>query len=105
RCKRRGCERVQSFKVAYMKTSGPVVPMSKVTTSRAFKKIRDLAGVKDLINGLRHSCLTMWMAADGDESIYKVSRWSGNSPSVCKRHYVATVKASQGKAWFGLRRD
>jgi len=89
----------------YVKPAGQIVTMKKIAAFRALKKIRTKAEVRDVANGLRHSCLTMWMAANGDESIGTVSRWSGNSPAICKRHYVATVKAAQGKAWFSLRRD
>jgi hypothetical protein len=71
---------------------------------RALKKIRTKAEVPDVDNGLRHSCLSMWMAANGEESIGTVSRWSGNSPAICKRHYIATVKSHEGRAWFGIRR-
>jgi integrase len=88
----------------YVKTAGRIVKMEKIAAYRALKKIRTRAEVRDVNNGLRHSCLTYWMAANGDESIGTVSRWSGNSPAICKRHYVATVKRAEGAAWLGIRR-
>lgn len=88
----------------YVKPSGQIVTMKKLAAFRALKKIRLKAEVRDVANGLRHSCISMWMAANGAESIGTVSRWSGNSPAICKRHYLATLKTSQGQAWFGIRR-
>jgi integrase len=88
----------------YVKPSGQIVKIAKLAAYRALKKIRTKAEVRDVDNGLRHSCLTYWMAANGDESIGTVSRWSGNSPAICKRHYVATVKRAEGAAWFGISR-
>jgi len=89
----------------YVKASGQIVKMRKLAAFRALKKIRTKAEVRDVANGLRHSCLTYWMAANGEESIGTVARWSGNSPAICKRHYIATVKRAQGVAWLGIRRN
>jgi hypothetical protein len=87
-----------------VKPSGQIVKMAKLAAYRALKKIRTNAEARDVDNGLRHSCLTYWMAANGDEAIGTVSRWSGNSPAICKRHYIATVKRAEGAAWWGIRR-
>ena len=88
-----------------MKPSGQIVKMAKLAAYRALKKIRTNAEARDVDNGLRHSCLTYWMAANGDEAIGTVSRWSGNSPAnICKRHYIATAKRAEGAAWWGIRR-
>jgi integrase len=89
----------------YVKPSGPVVNRKKIAAYRVLKKIRTKANARNLSNGLRHSCLTYWMAANGDESIGTVARWSGNSPAIAKRHYVATVKRAEGAAWLGVRRN
>ena len=89
----------------YVKENGRIVEREKVAALRALKKIRTKAGVRDIANGLRHSCLTYWMAANGEESIGTVARWSGNSPAIAKRHYVATVKRAQGAAWLAIRRS
>jgi integrase len=89
----------------YVRASGRIVEREKVAAYRALKKIRTKAGVRDIANGLRHSCLTYWMAANGEESIGTVARWSGNSPAIAKRHYVATVKRAQGAAWLAIRRS
>jgi hypothetical protein len=89
----------------YVKKSGRVVEPEKASAYWQLIKIRRRAQVKPIANGLRHSCQTYWMAANGEESLGTVSRWSGNSPAIAKRHYVATVKRLVGKAWFGLRRD
>jgi integrase len=89
----------------YVKESGRVVERAKVPAQRALRKIRRTAGVRDIANGLRHSCLTYWMAANGEESIGTVARWSGNSPAIAKRHYVATVKRAEGAAWQAIRRN
>jgi hypothetical protein len=83
----------------YVKSSGRIVTREKISAYRALAKIRDID------NGLRHSCLPYWMAANGEESMGTVARWSGNSAAVAKRHYVATVKRLEGKGWFGLRRS
>jgi hypothetical protein len=98
----------------YVKESGRIVTREKIPAYRALAKIRakaefrdvnnELKHVRDIDNGLRHSCLTYWMAANGAESMGTVARWSGNSAAIAKRHYVATVKRLEGKAWFGLRR-
>jgi site-specific recombinase XerD len=89
----------------YVKESGRVVEREEGTAQRALRKIRRTADVRDIANGLRHSCLTYWMAANGEESIGTVARWSGNSPAIAKRHYVATVKRAQGAAWLAIRRS
>ena len=89
----------------YVKESGHIVEREKIAAYRALKKIRTKAEVRDIANGLRHSCLTYWMAANGEESIGTVARWSGNSPAIAKRHYVATVKRAQGAVWLAIRRS
>ena len=89
----------------YVKPSGPIVNRKKIAAYRVLKGIRVKADARNLSNGLRHSCLTYWMAANGDESIGTVARWSGNSPAIAKRHYVATVKRAEGAAWLGIRRS
>jgi hypothetical protein len=89
----------------YIKQSGRIVQREKIAAYRALRKIRHRAQARDLQNGLRHSCLTYWMAANGEESMGTVARWSGNSPAVAKRHYVTAVKRSLGEKWFGIRRD
>jgi site-specific recombinase XerD len=89
----------------YVKESGRIVEREKAAAYWALKKIRTKAEVRDIANGLRHSCLTYWMAANGEESIGTVARWSGNSPAIAKRHYVATVKRAQGAAWLAIRRS
>jgi hypothetical protein len=89
----------------YVQSSGRIVNLEKMAAYRVLKKIRTQAEARDIANGLRHSCLTYWMAANGDESIGTVARWSGNSPAIAKRHYVATVKRAEGAAWLGVRRN
>ena len=100
----------------YVKDSGRIVTREKVSAYRALARIRaraeyhddvdnELKPVRNIANGLRHSCLSFWMAANGEESIGTVARWAGNSAAVAKRHYVATVRRSEGKNWFGLRRE
>jgi site-specific recombinase XerD len=88
----------------YVKVIGRIVLREKIAAYRVLKKIRAKAETRDIDNGLRHSCLTYWMAANGEESIGTVARWSGNSPAIAKRHYVATVKRAQGAAWLAIRR-
>ena len=88
-----------------VKARGRIVERERSSAYRALKEIRRKAGVRDIANGLRHSCLTYWMAANGEESIGTVSRWSGNSPAIAKRHYVATVKRAEGAAWLAIRRS
>jgi len=89
----------------YVKERGRIVEREKIAAYRALKKIRANAEARDVTNGLRHSCLTYWMAANGEESIGTVARWSGNSPAIAKSHYVATVKRAQGTAWLAIRRS
>jgi hypothetical protein len=89
----------------YVKKSGRIVELKKAAAIERLAKIRQKAQVTPIANGVRHSCLTYWMAAHGEESIGTVARWSGNSVAIAKRHYVATVKRLEGKAWLGLRRE
>jgi hypothetical protein len=89
----------------YVKPLGQIITLRKLAAFRALKKIRTKADVRDLSNGWRHSCISYWMAANGAESLGTISRWSGNSPAICKRHYLATLKRAQGEAWFAVRRD
>jgi integrase len=89
----------------YVKKSGRIVEQKKAVARWRLISIQKKAGVKPVANGLRHSCLTYWLAAHGEESIGTVARWSGNSAAIAKRHYLATVKRLGGKTWFGLRRD
>ena len=87
-----------------MKKSGQIVELKKAAANWRLRQIQKKAQVIPLANGLRHSCLTYWLAANGEEALGTVARWSGNSAAIAKRHYVATVKRLEGKAWFGLRR-
>jgi integrase len=88
----------------YVKKSGQIVELKKAAANWRLHQIQKKAGVNPIANGLRHSCLTYWLAANGEEALGTVARWSGNSAAIAKRHYVATVKRLEGKAWFGLRR-
>jgi hypothetical protein len=89
----------------YVKKSGRTVELKKAAANWRLTRLRQRAQVKPIANGLRHSCLTYWLAANGEEALGTVARWSGNSAAIAKRHYVATVKRLEGKAWFGLRRE
>jgi integrase len=89
----------------YVKKTGRIVELKKAAANWRLRQIQKKAQVIPLANGLRHSCLTYWLAANGEEALGTVARWSGNSAAIAKRHYVATVKRLEGKAWFGLRRE
>jgi integrase len=88
----------------YRQDSGPLVTTDKTTVQRLLAKVRRLAGTRDIANGLRHSCISYYLAWNGEESYGVVARWSGNSASVVRRHYLQVVKPSQGEAWWAIRR-
>lgn len=56
-------------------------------------------------NGLRHSYASYWIAAHRKQGFGELAINMGNSESVAKRHYVDSLHPTDGRKWFGIRRD
>jgi hypothetical protein len=97
-------EALEHWLKPYVQSSGQVVRRDKIPAMRALAKIRKDAGSRPLQNGLRHSCISYYLAANGETSFGTVARWSGNSPAIIKRHYLAVIKRTEGQRWFSIRR-
>ena len=81
------------------RSSGPIVA-GQYTVSAVAKK----CGVTFVQNGLRHSCLSYSLSANPEHGVALVAQWSGNSEGIAKRHYLRSIKESEGERYLALRR-
>jgi hypothetical protein len=56
-------------------------------------------------NALRHSYASYWLARSSKEGLGELSKGTGNSEAVCKRHYLETLTREEGACWFKIRRS
>lgn len=85
--------------------SGAVVPFA---TERKFqiekRKLFAAAEVEGVTNGLRHSCISYYLAANRETGIALTAQWAGNSEQVSRSFYDARLMPEDGAKWFGIRR-
>lgn len=80
--------------------TGRIIPISDRQLRDRMKVIFALAGVKPVDNALRHSAISYYLAMFPDVGVSRVSRWSGNSEAICRKHYLEVLRKEQGEAWF-----
>jgi integrase len=79
--------------------TGACVPMGFAGFSKEWLKVIRFAGVRNLRNGLRHSCLSYSMAYY-QHGIALTAEWAGNSPSAIRKHYRRAMSKADGEKWF-----
>jgi hypothetical protein len=81
--------------------TGRIIPYSEGYFRKArLNKIYDLAGVEREDNGLRHSCISYYLAMYPKDGVTEVARWSGNTEATSRKHYLVHVRPEEGAAWF-----
>lgn len=80
--------------------SGRVIPISDKQLRDRMKVIFELADVKQVPNGFRHSAISYYLAMFPDVGVSRVSLWSGNSEATCRKHYLQVLRKEQGEEWF-----
>jgi len=94
------------YKWLYQHTSGRnltgrIIPFSEGYFRKArLNKIYEAAGVKQVHNGLRHSCISYYLAMYPKDGVTEVAKWSGNTEATCRKHYIVGVRPEEGEAWF-----
>tara|TARA_R100001443_G_scaffold3258_1_gene10337 strand:+ start:3035 stop:4270 length:1236 start_codon:yes stop_codon:yes gene_type:complete len=58
------------------------------------------AGLEHINNGLRHSCISAWIA-QGNE-IGTVSNWADNSPAIIRSNYLGEITQEDGERWHSI---
>ncbi|MCZ6778974.1 MAG: tyrosine-type recombinase/integrase, partial [Acidobacteria bacterium] len=80
-------------------TDGKAVPPD--ATNKALRRVWERAGITrpkgGLWNVFRHTWATR-LAATGKVSIFEISKWMGNSVTICERHYAAYLPGSLEKS-------
>jgi integrase len=77
---------------------------SVVTGPYKVSAVAQKAGVDFLDNGLRHSCLSYSLSANPEHGVALVAQSAGNSEAIAKKHYLRSIKESEGKRYLALRR-
>lgn len=76
-------------------------PLDANTLNRALERAARAAGIAKapgvLWNRFRHTWATR-LAATGKVSIFEISKWMGNSVTICEKHYAAYLPGSMEKA-------
>jgi hypothetical protein len=81
--------------------TGRVIPYCESYFRKArLNKIFDSAGVKRVHNGLRHSCISYYLAMYPKDGVTQVAKWSGNTEATSRKHYLVHVRPEEGAAWF-----
>jgi hypothetical protein len=81
--------------------TGRVIPYSEsYFRNGRLNKIFDLAGVKRVPNGLRHSCISYYLSMYPKDGVTEVAKWSDNTEATSRKHYLVHVRPEEGAAWF-----
>jgi hypothetical protein len=81
--------------------TGRIIPFSDgYFRKKRLKRIFELAGVKPVKNGLRHSCISYYLAMYPKDGVTEVAKWSGNTEATSRKHYLVQVRPEEGAAWF-----
>ena len=56
-----------------------------------------------IANGLRHSCISYWLAANPEHGVALTAQWAGNSENTIRHHYRRLLKKADGDAWFAVQ--
>lgn len=85
--------------------TGPVVPWTHKKFYLRYNEIMDGSGVDAVPNGLRHSNLSYYIAANPEVGIVKAAQYAGNSEATTRKHYLRVLKPEQAALWWGMRRN
>jgi integrase len=89
----------------HLKKSGPVVPFGTERKHGIAKaKLFTAAGVLPVDNGLRHSCISYWLAKDPENGVAATAKFAGNSEAISRRHYTKALTPDMGQTWWNLER-
>jgi hypothetical protein len=77
-----------------------VIPIGEKLLREREKVILQLAKVERMDNALRHSSISYYLSMFPNVGVTQVSRWSGNSETTCRKHYLRVLREEQGKTWF-----
>jgi hypothetical protein len=81
--------------------TGRIIPFTNGYFRKTrLKRIFELAGVAPVTNGLRHSCISYYLAMHPTVGVTEVARWSGNTEATIRKHYLRHVRPEEGAAWF-----
>jgi integrase len=88
----------------YAEKSGPVVKSYHRKFYQLFNECHEHADVELVPNGLRHSCLSYFIAAHPEIGVAQAAIMAGNSESVARRHYIKSLHKEEGEKYWGLKR-
>jgi integrase len=88
----------------YVKESGPAVEPYHRKFYQLLNRCHESAEVELIPNGLRHSCLSYFIAAHPQVGIAQAAIMAGNSEAVARRHYIKALHKEVGEKYWGLRR-
>lgn len=88
----------------YALKKGQICELAHNAFYKRVNKCFEKAEVDQIPNGLRHSCLSYYIAGHPETGIVQTAQWAGNSEAVARRHYIKNLQPEFGKQYFGLRR-
>jgi site-specific recombinase XerD len=81
---------------------GDCVPLHEAKFTEAWIKLTNAAGVKRIVNGLRHSAISYSLAANPGQGVVLTASWAGNSEATIRKHYRRLIRKSEGARWFEI---
>jgi integrase len=81
---------------------GHCVPMNEAKFSKAWIRLTNTAGVKRIIDGLRHSAISYSLSANPTHGVALTATFAGNSESTIKKHYRRLVRKAEADRWFAI---
>jgi integrase len=88
----------------YARKAGPVVEPHHRKFYGLYNECHGAAEVDLVANGLRHSCLSYFIAAHPQVGIAQAAIMAGNSEAVARRHYIKDITKEEGEKYWGMRR-
>ena len=87
--------------VDYENMKGEMFPHSEQFVSeRIIKVVKKKLKMKYVENGLRHTCISSWVAQGLGE--YQAAFWAGNSGNSVKSNYVGEFTKEEGEEWHNI---
>lgn len=88
----------------YARNKGQICELAHNAFYKSLNACLDKAEVDQVKNGLRHSCLSYFIAGHPETGVAEAAQRAGTSESVARRHYIKSLRPELGKQYFGLRR-
>ena len=80
--------------------SGPIILFSNGHFRKRLSQVYALTGVKPIVDGLRHSSISYFLAMHSGTQVRQVGEWAGNSEATIQKYYLRYLRPEEGQAGF-----